>query len=73
MGQKDFEVYVQYHILKKSSICPKTKRRALQAFSEKAVTKQRYNTLEKEKKLVSKCLKRLVWCQTNQLKPPTAE
>ena len=23
VGQKDFEVYVQYHILKKSSICPK--------------------------------------------------
>ena len=74
VGQKDFEVYVQDHILKKSSICPKTKRRALRTFSEKAITKQRYNTLEKEKKLVSKCLKqRLVWCWTNQLKPPTAE
>ena len=74
MGQKTLRCDVQYHILKQSSICSKTKRKALQTFAEKAVTKQRYNTLEKEKKLVSKCLKqRLVWCQTNHLKPPTAE
>ena len=71
VGQKEFEVYVQYHILKQSSICPKTKRKALQTFAEKAVTKRRYNMLEKEKKLVPKCLKQhLVWCQTSQLKPP---
>ena len=51
---------------------PKNKEK-LQIFSEKAVTKPRYNTLEKEK-LVSKCLKQhLVWCHTNQLKPPTAK
>lgn len=49
--QKEFETYVEYHILKKSSIYPKTKRKQLQAFSEKKVTKC-YNTLEKEKKCV---------------------
>ena len=73
-GQKEFETYVEYHILKKSSICPKTKRKQLQTFSEKKVTKQRYNTLEKEKKLVSNCLKQhLVWCQYSKERPPTAE
>lgn len=46
--QKEFETYVEYHILKKSSICPKTKRKQLQTFSEKKVTKC-YSTLEKEK------------------------
>jgi len=73
-NQKELETYVEYHILKKSSICPKTKRKQLQTFSEKKVTKQRYNTLEKEKKLVSNCLKqRLVWCQYSKERPPTAE
>ena len=74
MGQKEFEKHVEYHILKKSSICPKSKKKQMQTFSEKKVTKQRYNTFEKEKKLVSKCLKQhLVWCQSNKERPPTAE
>ena len=58
MGQKDFETNVTYRFLVESSVRSRLKRKSVHTFSETKVTKKRLTNAEKEKKLISLCLKK---------------
>ena len=57
-GQNDFETNVTYTFLVESSVRPRLKRKSVHTFSEAKVTKKRLSNAEKEKKMISLCLKK---------------
>ena len=57
-GQTDFETHVTYTFLTESSVKPILKRKSIRTFAKVKVTKQRLSNAEKEKKLISLCLKK---------------
>ena len=64
IGESEFEKYVEYNVLRRPSTCAPNRKRKLLTFSERKITKTQVNQLEKDKKLVTKCLhRRLKWHQ----------
>ena len=64
IGEKEFERYVEYNILRRPSTNAPNRKHKIVTFSERKVTKTQINQLEKDKKLVTKCLhRRLKWYQ----------
>ena len=67
LGQEDFNTFVEYTYLKVSSVKPSTRRHNLKTFSTAKVGRQ-VKQLQKEKNLVTKCLKsRLLLAQTREV------
>ena len=65
MGQKDFETNVTYRFLVESSVRPRLKRKSVHTFSETKVTMKRLTNAEKEKKLISLCVKKRLKAKNN--------
>ena len=64
IGEREFEKYTEYRILRRPSTNAPNRKRKLVTFSERKVTKSQVNQLEKDKKIVTKCLhRRLKWHQ----------
>ena len=64
IGEREFEKYAEYHILRRPSTNAPNRKRKLVTFSERKVTRMQVNQLEKDKKLVTKCLhRRIKWHQ----------
>ena len=62
IGHEEFEKHVEYYILKKASVHPPQRKKRLQTLSERKSTKRQINQLEKDRRLVQKCLhKKLKW------------
>lgn len=68
VGEEDFYNFVEYTYLKISSVRPRTKRHNLKTFTKaKVVKKSMVNQLQREKSLVTKCLKsRLLLAQMQE-------
>ena len=68
IGQDEFEKHVSYYILKHVSVHPPLRKKRLQTLSERKVTKRQMTQLEKDRRVVQKCLhKKLKWSkQTGQ-------
>ena len=64
IGEKDFERYAECNILRRPSTQAPNRKRKLVDFCEPKVTKTQVNQIEKDKKIVTKCLhRRLKWHQ----------
>ena len=64
IGQADFDAFVKYTYLGSPSVQPVAKSHRLKTFATARVTKRLVNQLQKEKSLVTKCLRsRLMWSQ----------
>ena len=58
IGQQEFLQRIASVILKQPSVCAPNRRRRLQTFSEKKITKSRVTQLEKDKKLIITAMKK---------------
>ena len=66
IGECDFKIYVQHMYLGNSSVKPTARQHRLKTFATIKATKRLVSNLQKEKHLVSKCLKsRLIWAQVH--------
>ena len=66
IGQSDFDTFVQYKYLGDTSVNPIARQHKLKTFANPKVTKRTVNNLQKEKSLVTKCLRsRLLWAQSH--------
>jgi len=64
IGTTEFEKYIAYYILKQASVHPPDRKKRLMTFSERKTSKDTVSQLEKDKKLVQKCLhKKMKWSQ----------
>ena len=62
IGTAEFEKYIAYYILKQASVHPPDRKKRLVTFSERKAGKRTVSQLEKDKKLVQKCLhKKMKW------------
>ena len=68
IGQEEYKKYVEYYILKKVSVHPPQRKKRLQTLSETRSTKRQISQLERDRRLVQKCLhKKMKWSkQTGQ-------
>lgn len=61
IGEEESKKYIQYYILHEASVSAPQRKKRLATFAEKKVSKTRVSQLEKDRRLVHKCLfKRLV-------------
>ena len=64
IGNREFEKYIEYNILRRPSTKAPNRKRKLLTLSECKTTKTQVNQLEKDTNLVTKCLhRRLKWQQ----------
>ena len=69
IGTTEFEKYVSYYVLRQASIPFRRRKRRLATFSQRKPSKRQVSQLERDRKLVQKCLhKKLKWCK--QTKKP---
>lgn len=62
VGQEEFEKHVLYYILKQASVRPPQRKKRLLTFSERKATKRVVSQLERDQKIVQKCLhKKIKW------------
>lgn len=62
IGQQEFLLRIQYYILKEPSVQAPNRKRRLQTFSEKRVTRQKVSQLERDRKLILQCMrKKMRW------------
>ena len=62
IGQEEFEKYVAYYILKQASVHPPQRMKRLLTFSERKATSRHVSQLEKDRRVVQKCLhKKMKW------------
>ncbi len=62
IGQEEFEKHVAYYILKQASVYPPQRKRRLLTFADRKPSKRQVSQLEKDRRLVLKCLhKKLKW------------
>ena len=67
IGKEAFDNYVSFSILKKPSVKAPQRKRKLATLSDKKPTKSRLSKVEKDLKLVQKCLhKKLKWSKKSQ-------
>ena len=72
IGQEEFDKYIEYNITGKASVNPTQRKRKLCTLADKKVNKRRMTQLQKDIKLVQKCLhKKLLWSKVSQ-KPVTS-
>ena len=72
IGQEEFDKYIEYNITGKASVNPTQRKRKLCTLADKKVSKRRMTHLQKDIKLVQKCLhKKLLWSKVSQ-KPVTS-
>ena len=68
-GTTEFEKYISYYVLRQASIPFRRRKRRLATFSQRKPSKRQVSQLERDRKLVQKCLhKKLKWCK--QTKKP---
>ena len=69
IGTAEFEKYISYYVLRQASIPLRRRKRRLATFSQRKPSKRQMSQLERDRKLVQKCLhKKLKWCK--QTKKP---
>ncbi len=57
IGQQEFLLRIRYYILKEPSVHAPNRKRRLQTFSEKGVTRQKVSQLERDRKLILQCMR----------------
>lgn len=66
IGTSDFDTFVKHVYLCDSSVEPVARQHRLKTFATTKITKRLVNNLQKEKNLVTKCLRsRLLWAQVH--------
>ena len=66
VGQSDFDTFVQHKYLCTSSVTPIARQHRLKTFANRKVTKRSMSNVQKEKNVVTKCLRsRLLWAQVH--------
>ena len=64
IGQEEFEKYVLYYTLKQASVHPPQRKKRLMTFCERKPTTRTVSQMEKDQKIVRKCLyKKMKWCK----------
>ena len=67
IGQDEFDKCIQYYVTGKGSVNPTQRKRKLCTFGEKKVNKRKMTQLQKDIKLVQKCLhQKLLWSKVSQ-------
>lgn len=67
IGQDEFERHVAYYILKEASVHPPLRKKRLQTLSQRKTTRRQLSQLEKDRKVVQKCLHKKNSCGLNKL------
>ncbi len=67
IGQSEFDKYIDYYILRKSSIQVSQRKRKLSTFGEVKINKRGFSQLQKDMKLVRTCMqKKLLWSKKSK-------